>query len=272
MIKFLKWLPIIFLLGGCVVSHGGKSAGVGRVNVRDIFIEAPDSRLPGYEKLTYQVRWLGIPVGTLTTSINGLKNFNGRDAYVLEATMKTNAFLSMIYKVNDRFVSYMDVEKVCSLRHEAYIREGHYKKQAVIDFDEVNHTAHFKNFLNNYEKNFEIPPGVQDVLTAYYYLMLLPVKLGDRVEYNVCNNESNYKLFGVVQSKAFVNVPAFGNKQQQTFLIRLQPGITVKGQKLEKGNMDAYFSCGKNRIPLYAVLEGPIFTEITVSLDKIENK
>jgi len=38
----------------------------------DIIIEEPLVRLPEYEKLTYKVRWLGVPVGVITASIKGI--------------------------------------------------------------------------------------------------------------------------------------------------------------------------------------------------------
>lgn len=267
-------LILIFFLNGCSVLNGisvNKNQDNNDPREPQNFKDnTPNSRLPEYEKLIYQVKWLGIPIGTLTTSIKGIANFKGRDAYLLEATMKTNAFLSKIYKIDDRFVSYMDVEKMYTLRHEVYRRDGSYKKDAVTEFDQLNHTAYFENFLDKSEKNFQIPPGVHDVLTAYYYFMLLPINVGDRVEYNVCNNESNYKFYGVINSKVQLRVPALGKKKQIAVLIR--PFATLKGKKVEKGKIEAYFSLAKKRIPLYVVIKGPIFTEVTVTLTKIENK
>ena len=122
-----------------VVSEKGNLAA----NTEYLNIQKPDSRLPDYEKLTYDVRWLGISVGTLTTSILGVKNYKGRDVYVLSATMKTNAFLSRIYKIEDRFVSFMDVETLYTLRHEVSRRDGGYRKSAITDFDQANQKAPF---------------------------------------------------------------------------------------------------------------------------------
>ena len=265
----------MLLLGGC--------AGLPRIkniqfldekgNVirgrQDINIQVVDSRLPDYEKLTYEVKWLGLPVGTLTTYIMEIKNFNGRDAYVLEATMKTNAFLSKIYNIEDRFVSYMDVEKLYTLRHEVYRREGDYKKDAITDFDQANHKAYFKNFIDKSERSFDIPSGVHDTLSAFYYFMLLPLKVGDRLEYYVCNNEKNYQLFGIIQQKVLIRLPKLGGEEKEAFL--MQPFAKLHGEKVDKGNVNAYFSCEKRRLLLLAILEGPVFTKVTISLSKIED-
>jgi len=237
------------------------------LNASDIVIEPPDTRLPEHETLTFGVQWLGISVGKITIGVKGIQDINGRPAYVLEAVFQSNAFLSSIYKIEDRYVSYMDVEKLYTLRHEVYRRDGKYKKDAVTDFDQARHTAHFKNFIDNSEKEFAIPENVHDVLTACYCLMLLPLKGGDKIALDVCNNEANYQLLGAVESRAFINTPGAGEKR--AFVI--QPYAVLKGEKVKKGNLRAYFSCERRRIPLLAVLQGPVFTEVSVVLLKVDD-
>lgn len=265
-------LFLSILLSSCALSPKIKilSANHDKEQKLNVEIVLPQEQLPAYEKLTYKVRWLGITVGTLTTSIQGIQEYKDRDAYVLEATMQTNAFLSKIYKIEDRFVSYMDAEKKYTLLHQVHRSEGGYKKDAITEFDQINHRAHFKNFTDNTEKDFDIPGGVHDILSAYYYFMLLPLSVGNSVEYQVCNNEKNYKFFGLIQSKASLMLPALDKKKREAF--RMQPHAKLKGQKVDKGTVEAYFSCEKRRLPLYVVVKGPIFTEVTLTLVKIENR
>jgi hypothetical protein len=232
----------------------------------NLIIQVPDPQLPEYEKLTYAVKWLGLPVGTITASIKGVETFKDRDAYVLEVMVKTNNFCSAIYKIEDRFVSYMDVREFYTLRHEVYRREGGYKKDAITDFDQDKQKAYFKNFIDGSEKVFDIPPGVQDTLSACYYFMLLPVKLKERIEYAVCNNETNYRLLGVIQSTMLINLPRLG--QKEAFL--LQPYAKLKSGNVRKGKVSGYFSCDKRRLPLFVVIKAPVFTKVTAILTKIE--
>jgi hypothetical protein len=236
------------------------------LDAQQIVIETPDQRLPENEVLTFRVQWLGMAAGDVTVSIKGIKNINGRDAYVLEAIFKSGGFLSAVYKIEDRFVSYMDVEKLYALRHEVYRREGKFKKDAITEFDQEGHKAKFKNFVDNSEKTFDIPPNVQDTLSALYYFMLIPLKGGEKAEFAVTNNEANYQLFAIVESRAFIKTPGAGEKR--AFLI--QPYAKLKGEKVEKGNLKGYFSCEKRRLPLLAILQGPVFTEVTLVLEKVE--
>jgi hypothetical protein len=264
-------ITLVLLAGGCTISHWTGSGqfidekGIPIHRAEDITIKEPERRLPEYETLTFDLRWIGIPVGTVTMSVKGIRKINDRDAYVLEAAFESNKFLSSIYKINDRFVSYMDVEKLYTLRQEVYRREGSYRKEAITDFDQINHKAHFKNSVDKSEKIIDIPEGVQDTLSACYYFMLLPLKLGDRIDYYVYNSEQTYQLIGVVDEKVFIKTPVLGLKES----FRMQPYVRLEGKKVQKGDLSAYFSCDKRRVPLMGKIEGVIFTEAVFTLSKI---
>lgn len=229
-------------------------------------VKIPPPRIPGYEKVTYKVKWLGAPVGTITVSINGMKKIDGRDAYHIEIIAKTNEFCSKIYRIDDRYVSYIDAKELYTLRHEVYRREGRYKKDAVTDFDQVNHKAHFRNFLDKSEKNFDIPPAVQDPVSTYYYFRNLPMEIGKGVTCWVCNNESNYRMFAVVEKKELINVPGMGRREG----LLIQPYARLDGKVVRKGKAAGYFSCDEKRLPLLGILRGPIFTTIVAYADKVE--
>jgi hypothetical protein len=269
--KNLIWIAILLAAGGCTVSHWTGSSqfidekGIPIHRSKDIIIKEPERRLPEYETLTFDLRWIGIPVGTVTMSVKGIRRINDRDAYVLEAAFESNKFLSSIYRIDDRFVSYMDVEKLYTLRQEVYRREGSYRKDAITEFDQINHKAYFKNWIDKSEKIIDIPEGVQDTLSACYYFMMLPLKVGDKIDYYVYNSETTYQIIGVVEEKVFIKTVALGLKES----FRMQPYVRVDGRKVQKGDLSAYFSCDKRRLPLLGKIKGVIFTEAVFTLSKI---
>lgn len=223
--------------------------------------------LPINEKLIYDIKWIGIPVGTLTSSIKGIESINGRDAYVLEAVFKTNSFWSSFYAVDDRFVSYMDKEKLYTLRHEVYRSEGKYRKDAITEFDHINKQARFRNLLDNTEKVFEIPEGVHDFLSAYYYFRLLSLREGDKVAYVVSNNEKNYQLVVSVESLQTINLGVLGKKPA----LFVQPYALLDGNVIKEGRACGYYSPEGNRYMLAAVVSAPVLTKVSASLSKIES-
>ena len=265
---------VIFLLSGCATDYSLRTTSVlkpetgQRAHSKEIQIETPPKKLTPGEKLTYQVRWLGIQVGTIVASIAPeLEQVDGRSAYKVKVTVQTNDFCSAIYKIEDEFVSYIDAETMTTLRHKVHRREGRYKKDAITDFDQQKHIANFENFLDKSKKTFKIAESTQDTLSACYYFRTLRLKLGDRIKYFVVNNEQNYELFGVIEDKKFINIKGLGNFE--SFFI--QPYAKVLGgEKVRKGRVSGYFSSDEKRLPLLAIVEAPLFTKVTATLKNIE--
>src|SRR3989338_2051044 len=83
----------------------------------DIIIDKAETPFRIGEELNYEVRWLGVRVGTVVAKVKGIEVIDGNEAYVVELKAKTNDFLSKIYPINDTFTSYIDKKKFVSLKH-----------------------------------------------------------------------------------------------------------------------------------------------------------
>jgi hypothetical protein len=225
--------------------------------------------MPERETLTYEVRWIGIRVGVLTISIRGREQYQGRDVYVLEARMKTNEFLSAFYHIADRYTSYMAASALNTIRHEAFRNEGSYRKDAVVEFDQERHQASFLNRTDGSTRVFDVPADVHDMLTSFYHLLLVPLSVGDSVEYAVCHNEKNYVTKYPVTGEATIRLPKLFADPVSTFVIE-PVAYELGGQKVEKGTLKAYYTKDPRRLLLMAVIRGPVFTKLTVYLTRME--
>lgn len=225
-------------------------------------ISLPPAKLPEHEELNYDAHWLAFKAGTITASIKGIKTIRGRDAYEIEVVIKTAGLLKGIRRVDDRFVSYIDRERLYSLRHEQYRMEGRNTKHTVTDFDQVKHRAHFVNLLDKTEADFEIPPDVQDMLTASYFLRAVPIPPDGRFEYNVFHEGRSYKLFGTIEEIRDIRVPGMGVKEA----FYIQPYSMMKNEEPKKVKVRGYFSYDEKRKPLVAVVKAPLFTEVVAYL------
>lgn len=262
--------PLLFLfLAGCATSRSLQQQPQFIEQIQDAVELASASclkELPASERLTYTIKWLGMPVGTLTSCIKGRKQINGKDVYILEALFKTNSFCSKIFPVNDRYVSYVDKDNLRTLRHEVYRREGKYKKDAVTVFDHAKGKAYFRNLLDKTEKVFDIPEGVQDFLSAQYFFRSLQLKVGDKIRYTVSTNEKNYQVVVMVKSQSAIRLGALGNKKA----LLIQPFVVQKGEELKGGSARGYYSLEGSRPLLGAIVTAPVFTKITAFLSKVE--
>jgi hypothetical protein len=233
-----------------------------------VVVEGGNKGFPESEKLTYDVRWLGLSVGTITASIKGTKVIQGREAYVLEGAVKSKSVGSLIHRIDSRFVSYLDVRELYVLHQEVYRKDSDYREVASIEFDQVRRKARYQDLDARTEKILDVPDRVQDILSACYFFMSAPFEVGDKVPYAMLHLQTNHPFICLVESKKRVRSPALGPKPQEAFVLYLC--ASIKDKKLSKGRVKAYYSCTPRRIPLLAVLKVPFFTKVVVSLVKIE--
>lgn len=270
---YLTFLFILltFLASGCAAFRVSRLKTIKvegkRVRADEIKIEEAATSLPVGERLTYNVSWIGITVGQVTSTIEGIQEINGRKAYRIELVAKTNKLCSIIYPVNSKYISYMDVEDLVTLRHEVSRREGRFKKDAITDFDQENHQAYFINLLDKSEKSFSIPLQVQDTLTAVYYFRTVNADVDEKINYEVVSSEKVYSLYGLIEKKEFIRLRGLGTFE--SFLVL--PYAKLGEDEFKRARLCGYFSTDPSRIPLVGIVKGPIFTKVTVSLSKIEN-
>ncbi|MEI8012056.1 MAG: DUF3108 domain-containing protein [Candidatus Omnitrophota bacterium] len=214
--------------------------------------------IPEQERLVYKVKWLGITAGEITAEIKKGVVWQGRSCYVIEARVRTIGLTSKLYHVDDFFRSYLDAEKLYALRHEERRYEGTYRKDAVTDFDHVLGKAHFHNAVDRSEKTFDIPAGVQDILTAAYLGRFLPLTEKGLFRVKVCNSERVYDLYMSAGGRAVIS-------RRHTF--HLVPFVEIDGKDIREGRGSGYVTEDAGRVPLWVVIKGPVFTQVTAVLD-----
>jgi len=132
-----------------------------------------------------------LSIGTITATVKTKETINGKSVVVLEATAKSKSIVSVIHKVNSRFVTYMDVQGLYPLRLEVYRNDSDRQKAAVLEFDQVHHKVHEKNFSGGQERVVDVPARVQDIMSLCYYFRLAPLGIGDKKDYAVFHNDSS---------------------------------------------------------------------------------
>ena len=217
--------------------------------------------LPEKESVVFKIKWLGITAGEITSEIKGLTELRGRKVYRIEVTARTVGLCSKLYRVEDHYVSYLDAERLYSLRHEVHRREGGYKKDAVIDFDQDKHLAYFKSATDGSEKRFAIPENTQDTVTAVYVARTFDLQPGRRFDIRVCNSEKNYTIDLAIGNKTQMHT--VGNRLVD--VVRLQPKAHLKNNVVRDGRLSGYVEAGPGHAPVFIVIKAPVFTRLTAT-------
>ncbi len=134
-------------------------------------------RFANGQVLHYNVEWRIWNAGVASFRIDS----TGSEQKV-SATADSTGFVSLLYKVADRFDAYFDRNSFCSTRIYKHSEEGLHKRDTNIRFDRVSRKAVLdeKNLRNNETKHVEqdIPGCVTDVISSIFYVASLPLEPG----------------------------------------------------------------------------------------------
>ena len=261
--RIVSILIVALLISGC----GGLGQYKISKGLKEFSIEKPTERLRIGERFTYKTEWLGLDVGIVTLSVEGITERNGRKVYHVIARAETTPVLSKLYKVDDIISSYIDVEHLYPVMFEKKQREGGYSSDEYIDFYQEKNKAFYFSRLNNSKKEFDIPAEVQDPLSILYYFRLQDVNVGKSIFANMSADEKNYLLEAKVHKKGFIKIKGVG--EWEAFMVEPLPWFQGKVKRKAKATM--WLSADDKRIPLLMVTKGiPFVGTVTITLQKIE--
>ena len=208
---------------------------------------APAAYGPG-ELMEFSIDYGKINAGGGTLECLGVTTYRGRRVYHIESKAHSNRFFTAFYKVRDKVVSYIDVETLCSLYFHKRLREGDYKKTVEISFDHDGNVARYAD-----GRSFEILPGTQDVLSAFYYVRNLDLAPGKVYSVPAHSSRRTYDLRVIVHGRERVEVAAGA---WDCFVV--EPVIEGEGLFKHEGRITLYISDDEQRIPVLIRTKVPV--------------
>lgn len=198
---------------------------------------------PG-ERLVYKVSYLGVPAGRAVMEVLQKKNMRGRAVYPVRSTVESNKFVSAFYPVKDRVETFIDVEDGYSHGIKVNQRQGRKRRDKVIDFDQVRHRA--TQFKNDQIETFQIPPKVQDSLSALYHFRNQAVlEVGKSTFIDVHESKKNWELEIKVLDKEEIKTSLGTFK---TF--KVKAFVRYEGLFMDKGDVTLWLTDDARRIPV----------------------
>lgn len=215
------------------------------------------------EMLDYHIRWMGLGVGTATLEVKEIVSLNERQVYHLIMRARSNRFLSTFYPVEDEIHSFVDVKTLLPYSFRKIQREGRYRADEEMVYDQTHHLATYHSFRSQSTKQMEIPPDVQDALSTLYYFRILPLEMGKSVFIDVNADEKNWRLEVQLLKTGMLKLP----ERKEIPALLVEPLAKFHGVFIRKGRMRIWFSLDEKRIPLYMKARIP-FGIIEVILKK----
>ncbi len=120
------------------------------------------------ERLTFELSYGIITAGEAVMSIPGYKYVNGRKTYETRIEASSSSTFDWVFRVRDRYETFMDVDGIFPWRFEQHVREGHYSRDYDAFFDPTEETAETSD-----GQKFKTPAYVHDIVSAFYYVRTL---------------------------------------------------------------------------------------------------
>ncbi len=191
------------------------------------------------EKLVFEINYGFINAGEAQMSVLDIIEWEERPCYYVQTLAHSNSFFSSIFPVNDTVETIIDAVGLSSWHFDRRLREGSYSSDKIYSFDQINHLA----FDNG--DTTEIPPFIQDVLSSFYYVRTLDLKVGSTV---TMPNFSDGKVtpFDVkVLRKEKIDVPA-----GEFDCIVVEPLLRAAGIFKHEGRLTIWLTDDRLKMPV----------------------
>ena len=155
------------------------------------------------EELTYKATFLGLTAGQATTKVD--KSYHkvlGNACYKIDVMGQTSDWISWVTKVKDVWGTYMDTTSLATRASYRKIREGRYRKDEWVTFDQEANRASVQVIDKKTEKYgepklFDIPPNATDLVGGFMHLRFFnfeELKKGDTLSLGGFFEDSSYNL------------------------------------------------------------------------------
>jgi hypothetical protein len=133
-------------------------------------------------------------------------------------------------------------------------------------YDHEGRRGHYYSFHNGSRKEMDIPPKIQDALSAIYFFRTMPLKVGESVFMDVNSDEKNWRLE--------IQVEKFRKRWEVRKLgvfdaFYVEPLAEFKGLVERRGRVWIWISADRRRLPLFVKSKLP-FGSVTATLVKAE--
>ena len=206
------------------------------------------------EVLTYKAHFGRLPAGTARMHVQGIEMIRGRAAYHVIFTIDGGVPL---FRVHDRYDSWIDVQTLASLRHRQQISEGGYKRTTEYEIYPERGT---------YETGDSVYTSVSNPLDDGSFIYAIR---GARIRVGETRRDDRYfrpdrnpvVLTGLRQEAVRVGAGVF-----PATVVR--PSIKAKGIFSENGDAQIWFSEDARRYPLLIKSKFAKFS-LTLSLQSV---
>jgi hypothetical protein len=167
----------------------------------------PGFQFPYGQTLHYEGEWHFLTAGVATLRVEQ----SGTQAHVA-VTADSTGVVALLYRVQDRFNSYLDAKSLCSNKLMKHTEEGSHSRETTITYDYARGKAVLeeRSLKDGQQKKIEndIPGCVTDVVTGILYVASLPLQMGATYTFPLNDGGKTVTAQAHVEGKEQIKTPA----------------------------------------------------------------
>ena len=221
--------------------------------------QLPNNAFTVGERLTFDISYGFVTAGQAFMYIPSYKYVNGRKTYETRVEATSTSAFDWVFKVRDRYSTYIDVDGIFPWRFEQQVREGSYSRDFNAFFDPDEQTAETSD-----GQTYHSPAYVQDVVSAFYYVRTLDLShyhKGDKIQLQNFYKDKTHPLTVQVLGRQRVETDA------GTFnCVVIEPLVVEGGLFKNEGSIQIWMTDDQVHMPVKMstkVLIGSIDAKLT---------
>lgn len=225
----------------------------------------PNTAFKAGERVSFTVYYnvAGIYVNAgIATFTNTLETLNGKPVFHIVGEGKTNDSYDWIFKVRDRYETYIDTMTMQAMKFIRNVNEGGYKKFQTVTFNKAANTAVTNDGV------FKVPVCVQDVVSSVFYARNIDfsrLRPNDKIAFSMFLDNEVYNMYIRYLGKETIKT-----KYGKFRAIKFKP-LLIQGTIFEGGEkMTVWVSDDANHVPVR--IESPIIVgKVKIDMMSFEN-
>jgi len=210
--------------------------------------ETKNSVFSENEYIKFKIKYLSFNTSTATLQIKK-ETLHNKPVYHIVGEGRSSKFLSLFFKIRDRYETYIDTTTYMPYRFVRNINEGGYFKDKIIDFDREKNKATVNDRKHKTIKSFDVPANVHDMVSAFYYLRnhidVKNLKVGDEKKLMMFFDEENFNF-----KLKYLGTEIIRTKFGKINCLRFVPLVMADRVFKEEESLNIWVSNDKNLIPV----------------------
>lgn len=158
------------------------------------------------EKLRYAILAKRLYVGTQTIELRSVATYRGREVFRLWGLSKTSPFVSIFYRIDDKWDVFIDRSTLLPLRMEKDEKEGRDTGYFIYNIDQEGRSVTIRNVPKNETRVVAGKNDIFDLFTLIYYYRKYHDRFDDTFTFDFLEPKSlrtvHFKNEGIVEIEA----------------------------------------------------------------------